>query len=203
MMSPVPPARTDFVGYETIIDFIKANAILSVEGDLVDIGAFLGGGTRKLSKFLTKNRSKKTLYAIDIFNPTVDQTRDTEDIAMATYYQRILDAHAGKSQWEIFSQTIKGCKNIVVINGDTKDIELISRLCFGFINGGHEPQYAENDFYLVWNKLSSGGAVAFHDYEHKLPETTAKIKQLVSRHAFEIEKTYHDKNKHILFVIKK
>lgn len=114
---------TDFVGYETFIDFIKANDILAVDGNLVDIGVFLGGGTRKLSKFLTKNRSTKTLYAIDIFNPTVDQTRDMENIAMASYYQRILDAYACKSQWEMFSQTIKGCKNIVVIKGDTRDIE--------------------------------------------------------------------------------
>lgn len=204
MTPPLSPARTDYVGYETLIEFIKANDILSVEGDLVDIGAFLGGGTRKLSEFLVTEKSIKKVYAIDVFNPALDKIEDTEGIAMATYYQNILKDHNNRSQWEIFSQTIKGCKNIVVIKSDTKNIHLSllpASLCFGFIDGNHAPSYVENDFYLVWNILSSGGAVAFHDYEHKLPQTTAKIQQLVSKHASEIDKTYHDKKKHILFII--
>ncbi|HIE43262.1 MAG TPA: hypothetical protein EYP78_00500 [Candidatus Omnitrophica bacterium] len=67
---------TDWVGYETLIRFIKKKDILSVEGDLVEIGAFLGGGTYKLSKFLEKQRSSKRLYVIDIFDPTFDWTED-------------------------------------------------------------------------------------------------------------------------------
>ena len=63
---PIAPVGTDWVGYETLIHFIRTNKILSLEGDLVEIGTFLGGGAYVLSKFLEKAKSSKKLYVIDI-----------------------------------------------------------------------------------------------------------------------------------------
>lgn len=205
-MSPSTPLPgTDCVGYETLIDFIVSNDILSVYGDLIEIGTFLGGGAYKLSRFLEREtKSSKRLYVIDVFDPNFDWTTDTVGIAMATYYHRILGAFESQSQWEVFREVTKECNNIVVLRGDSKDIEIpTNSLCFGFIDGNHDPEYVENDFYLIWSILSSNGGVAFHDYENKLPQVTAKINELVSRHVPEISETYHDENKHILFLIKK
>jgi len=194
----------DLVGYETLIEFIKLNDILSIKGDLVEIGAFLGGGTYKLSKFLEGKRSSKKLYVIDIFDLTFDRTVNNDGNEMATLYLNGLKAYGGKTQWNVFLEITKGCKNVFVLKGDSKYVTIPSNnLCFGFIDGNHKPEYVENDFYLVWNKLLSKGVVAFHDYEWDLPQTTIKIKELVSRHFFEIQGTYFDKNKHILFIVKK
>lgn len=195
---------TDLVGYETLIDFIHSHSILSVDGDLVEVGTFLGGGAYKLSKFLEKERSSKKLYVIDIFDPTFDWTKNTDGNAMATLYLDTLKAYRGKTQWEVFLKVTKGCNNIVPLKGDSKNIEIPSKsLCFGFIDGCHDPEWVENDFYLIWNRLSPNGAVAFHDYEWDLPQTTAKINELLNRHAPAIDTTSHDKNKHVLFVVKK
>jgi hypothetical protein len=201
---PIAPSGSDWVGYETLITFIKKNDILSVEGDLVEIGTFLGGGAYKLSKFLEKQRSSKKLYVIDIFDPTFDWTVNTDGSPMATLYRNALKVYEGKSQWEVFLEVMKECNNIVILKHNSKNIKIPSNiLCFGFIDGNHDLEYVENDFYLIWSKLSSKGAVAFHDYEWDLPQTTAKMKELVNRHASEIQETYHDKNKHVLFVIKR
>jgi len=201
---PTVPPGTDLVGYETLIQFIQLYDILAVEGDLVDIGAFLGGGTCKLSIFLERRRSPKRLYAIDVFDPTFDRTANTDGTTMASLYLNILGVYEGKSQWEIFQEVTKGCKNVVILKGDSRNVRIPCKmLCFGFIDGHHDPEYVENDFYLIWDRLSSRGAVAFHDYEWDLPQTTATIEKLVARHAREIQETHHDKNKHILFIIRK
>jgi len=91
-----------------------------------------------------------------------------------------------------------------VIKGDSKLAEIPSdHLSFGFIDGNHDPEYVESDFYLIWNKLSPAGAVAFHDYEWDLPQTTARIKALTVRHAAQICTTEFDPDGHILFVVRK
>src|SRR5690349_12978634 len=43
-----PPPWSDWVGYETLLDELDRHGIDKVEGDLLEIGALLGGGTAKL-----------------------------------------------------------------------------------------------------------------------------------------------------------
>lgn len=198
-----PPFGTDWVGYETLIQFIESNCILSVPGDIVEIGTFLGGGAYKIAKFLEKKGSSKRLFVVDIFDPTFDCTVNSFNKDMKSLYLRALEKYKGKSQYAVFSEVTQGCKNIVVLAGDSKKLTVPSeRLCFAFIDGNHDPQYAENDFYLVWNKLGSNGAVAFHDYGSILPQTTAKIDELIRKHGSEIKNTIHLKKKNILFIMK-
>ena len=61
------------VGYEALIDFMKANRILELPGDLVEVGAFCGGGTYKLGKFLSQKGARKKVYVIDCFDIGRDQ----------------------------------------------------------------------------------------------------------------------------------
>jgi hypothetical protein len=203
-VSPNPPAYSDLVGYETLIRYMKINKTLSVDGDLVEIGTFLGGGAYKLSKFLDKNKCRKTLYVVDIFDPDFDVTTATSGLSMSAMYRDILKSFDGKSQWQIFSEVTKGLNNVIAIKGDSAEVDLPCKsLCFGFVDGNHDPKYVESDFYLIWNNLSPNGVIAFHDYEFDLPQTTNKIKQLANRHLKEIRMTHHDKKKHILFIVKK
>lgn len=140
---------------------------------------------------------------IDIFDPTFDWTVNTSGNAMNSLYMNALKKYKGKSQYEVFLDVTKKCKNVVVLAGDSKKLTIPSKhICFGFIDGNHAPDYVENDFTLIWNALTSNGAVAFHDYEGDLPQTTAKINELANKHSAEIKKKLHNKNKNILFIIK-
>lgn len=200
----IAPPGTDLVGYETLIDFILAHRILKVAGDFVEIGTFLGGGAYKLAKFLEKKKSLKRLFVIDIFDPGFDKTVNVDGSPMALLYSKALEVYDGKSQSEVFSEVTRTCTNIVPLTGDSKKVRIPSgSFSFAFIDGNHEPGYVENDFYLVWARISSKGVVAFHDYEGDLPQTTAKIKELIDKHAADIQDTYHYKAKSILFVVKK
>lgn len=200
----ITPPGTDLVGYETLIHFILAHNILYVEGDFVEIGTFLGGGAYKLSKFLEKKKSLKRLFIIDVFDPGFDRTVNVDGNPIAPLYLKALAVYGGKSQLEVFSEVTRTCTNIVPLKGDSKKMQIpAGTFSFAFIDGNHEPGYVENDFYLVWGRTSSKGVVAFHDYEGDLPQTTAKIKELIDKHEADIQNTYHYKAKGILFVVKK
>jgi hypothetical protein len=187
---PAAPLDTDLVGYEKLIRFIASRNVLQVAGDFVEIGTFLGGGAYKLSKFLERNHSDKKLFVLDVFDPTFDWTKTNDGKAMADVYKEYLCEHNGKSQWEVFSAVTRSCSNLEVIKKDSMSPDIsMGPLSFGFIDGNHDPKYVENDFYLIWRRLSPGGVVAFHDYGWDLPQTTAKIDELTARHASEIAST--------------
>lgn len=183
-----PPDGTDMAGYEALITFFEAHKLLEVDGDIVEIGAFLGGGTYKLAKYLERKGSSKRVYAVDVFDIYADRTECAQGITMADMYEHAVKTIGkGLSQWEIFQIVTKKCRNIEIIKGDSKEVELpISSICFAFIDGNHEPSYVRNDFYLVWPKLSRGGVVAFDDYGHDLPQVTATINELIGEHAHQI-----------------
>jgi predicted O-methyltransferase YrrM len=171
---------------------------MSIPGDIVEIGAFRGGGTYKLAKFLHRQGSQKKVYTIDCFDPQADQTRNVEGMSMAELYQAQL---GGKRQREVFDEVTAGIPNIVVIAGDSKAVKVPTKsVCFGFIDGNHSDQYIISDFYLIWTKLSPGGVIAFHDYDYDLPNVTAMIKQLCARHSSAIADLCVDEKRHVIYI---
>jgi len=68
-------ATNDFVGYEVLVDFMTDQALHNLRGDIIEIGAFMGGGTVKLAAYA--HRYGKKVFVVDIFDPGSDQTRDT------------------------------------------------------------------------------------------------------------------------------
>ena len=198
---PPPPEGTDMVGYEALIDFMKANRILELPGDLVEVGAFCGGGTYKLGKFLSQKGARKKVYVIDCFDIGRDTTECTAGAQMTQLYTRHLD---GRSQKEVFRQVTRDIPNIEVIEEDSKYARISAEtICFAFIDGNHAAEYVRNDFYLVWGKLAPGGAVAFHDYGYDLPQVTAALDKLCTQHREEISSRSVNEEKHILFIQKR
>ncbi|TAM78884.1 MAG: class I SAM-dependent methyltransferase [Acidobacteria bacterium] len=196
-----PPLGTDLVGYEALIEFIKANRILNLPGDVLEVGAFCGGGTYKLAKFVTRKAEGKKIYVIDCFDIDYDKTECTAGIQMAQLYAEYLK---GKSQKELFCGVTRGLQNVQVIPEDSKLAVIpTDAICFAFVDGNHAPAYVLNDFRLAWGKLTRGGVAAFHDYGSDLPEVTAILDELCAQHRDEISNCFVDKEKHILFIQKR
>jgi hypothetical protein len=193
-------AANDFVGYEVLIDFMKERALHELEGDIIEIGAFLGGGTAKLARF-AQNYGKK-VFAIDIFDPRCDSTRDSGGTRMCDIYEAFLQ---GRSQLEVYRETTRGFDNIITLDQDSREVEFPreQRFIFGFIDGNHQPEYVRNDFYLVWRNLVPGGSVGFHDYGFDMPEVTEALVGLLGEHKDEISEVHEIKDKHIVLLTKK
>ncbi len=198
VLMPKSPA-IDFIGYEVLLDFIKEKGLQKLDGDLIEIGAYMGGGTVKLARFARKYHKK--VYAIDIFNPSADETKTPDGIKMSDIYEAFLE---GRSQFEVYQETTRGFGNIVTIKKDSKSVRFSreQRFMFGFIDGNHHPEYVRNDFRIIWSNLVPNGVLGFHDYNFELPEVTETINSLMAEHAAEISGTHEIKEKHIILLTK-
>jgi SAM-dependent methyltransferase len=192
----------DLVGYENLIKVLKKEGTMKLPGEIIEIGSFVGGGTRKLAKYAL--RFKKRVYAIDIFNPSADLTTCKKGISMADIYTNYLQG-LGLTMFEAYWFNIGRFSNVITICGDSKKVKFPKwqRFCFGFIDGNHSPEYVVNDFYLVWSHLVPGGIVAFHDYGFDLPKVTETIDKLILKHRREIGKIMISPTTHVIFIKKK
>jgi len=192
----------DLVGYETLIEFIKRYGLIKLEGDFIEIGSFVGGGTSKLARFSKK--FGKTVYAIDIFDISADKQKNVSGAMMSDLYSLYLQ-RLGMSQYQAYQIMIRDLTNIVTIRNDSMKVIFPTdkKFMFGFIDGNHAPKYIMNDFYLIWQHLVSGGVVAFHDYGGDLPLVTKTIDFIISKHEKEINKIVNLPEKKIIFIIKR
>jgi hypothetical protein len=189
----------DFVGYEVLLDFIKERKLYKLEGDLIEVGVFMGGGTVKLARYARKHH--KIVYAVDIFDPNSDKTEDTSGVKMCDIYEVLL---GGRSQLDVYQETTRGFDNIMAIKEDSIRVRFPAeqKFMFGFIDGNHHPEYVRNDFYVVWPNLVPGGALGFHDYNFDLPGVTKAIDSLVDERADEIIEMHEIKQNHIILLVK-
>jgi SAM-dependent methyltransferase len=191
----------DLVGYENLIKILEREGIGKLRGDFIEIGSFIGGGTRKLAKYAM--RFGKRVYAIDIFNPLTDFTTCEKGISMADIYTNILQ-NLGLAMFEAYWFNVGKYPNVVTIPKDSKKIKfpMNQQFAFGFIDGNHSPEYVINDFHLVWRHLVPGGIVAFHDYGYDLPEVTETINELIQYHKKDIDKIIINSVVHVIFIKK-
>lgn len=201
---PLEDDPDDFVGYEMLIDFIKQRALHNLEGDIIEIGAYMGRGTAKLAKFA--QRYGKKVYAIDTFEPSLDKTVSKSGIKAGDVYEAFL---RGRSILEVYQKSTRGADNIRTIREDSRKVSFPEeqKFMFGFIDGCHQQVYVENDFNLIWPHLVSGGALGFHDYEFDdWPEVTQAAYKLMHAHKREISEAYEIEGKYnilSLLLIKK
>jgi hypothetical protein len=179
-----PPPWSDWVGYEVLLEVIDRRGIADVEGDVLEIGALLGGGTAKLCRWLAANASDKRVITVDVFDPAFDPTTTMEGWPMRDLYVHAL---GDRDQRAVFDEVTSGCKNLVVVPGDSTTIDIpADRLAFAFVDGSHVAEDVRSDFETVWTRLSPGGVVAFHDYGGDLPGVTHTVHRCVGEHAEEI-----------------
>ena len=197
---PQEDVSNDFVGYEVLIDFMGKRALQKLEGDIIEIGVFMGGGTAKLARFAKKYGKK--VYAVDIFDPNCDKTQDINGVRMCDIYQAFLQ---GRTLLEVYRQTIQSFDNIITIQKDSKKVKFPreQNFIFGFIDGNHQPDYVRDDFYIIWRNLVPGGSVGFHDYNFDLPKVTDVINSLINKHRDDISEVHEIKEKHIVLLTRR
>ena len=183
-----PPPWSDWVGYATLLREIERNGLEHVEGDVLEIGAFLGGGTATLCQWLARHSPQKRVITVDVFDPSFDPTTTVEGWPMGELYASAL---AGRQQRDVFDEVTAGCSNLVVVAGDSTAVEIpAERLAFAFIDGSHAAEDVRADFDTAWERLSPGGIAAFHDYGGDLPGVTHTLHERIGAHAQEIARLW-------------
>ncbi len=189
-----PPPWADISGYETLLDELERHGISRVEGDIVEIGVFRGGGTYKLSKYFERVAPDKRVYAIDVFDPSFDQSPTLDGNTMAEGYAAVLN---GQDQRESYDEVTRSCTNVTTIASDSAKVTLpTQKLAYAHIDGNHEPAYVHSDFKLVWPAVSNGGIVSIDDYgsgdEAGLDHVNHAVHEVIGEHASEIAELWTD-----------
>lgn len=183
-----PPPWSDWVGYEVLLEEIERVGLDRIEGDVLEIGAFLGGGTAKLCGWLACRSPAKRVISVDVFDPSFDTTSTVAGWPMHELYTSALN---GRSQRAVYDDVTHGCANLTVVAGDSTSVEIPGdRLAFAFVDGSHVPEDVRSDFELVWQRLSPSGVAAFHDYGADLPGVTRTLHACIGAHAGEIERVW-------------
>lgn len=183
-----PPPWSDWTGYEVLLEEIERHGLDEVEGDVLEIGPLLGGGTAKLCGWFAVKTGNKRVVSVDIFDPTTDLTTTSEGWPMSDLYSELL---AGRDQRTVFDEVTRHCVNLDVVVGDSSTVQLpVERLAFAFVDGNHAASHVQKDFERTWERLSPGGIVAFHDYGEDLPSVTRTLHEAIGRHATEISRVW-------------
>ena len=186
----------DFVGYEKLVSFMKERELQKLEGDIIEIGVFMGGGTIKLAKFAKKYKRK--VFAIDTFETIPDETISKSGILACDVYKAFLEGH---SMLDIYRNTTRGFDNIITINQDSMKVNFDKeqKFIFGFVDGCHQSAYISNDFNTIWPHLVPGGAIGFHDYKYDdWPEVTPAVDKLIDEHKNEIKDIVEIEGKYLI-----
>jgi SAM-dependent methyltransferase len=182
------PQALDLIGYELIVDeILRRDGILSVPGDLIEIGTLMGGGTTKIAKYLAEAGSEKQLWTVDLFDTDADPTINAAGRTMTDIYRCSVPADG--SWRSTVEANFAAFPNIRLLQGDSTAMALPMReLCFAMIDGNHQPAHVAIDFENCWRLLSPGGVLAMHDFGGDLPEVTSAIKACIASHQSEIDK---------------
>lgn len=183
-----PPPWADSVGYEVLLEEIERHRLDRVEGDALEIGVLLGGGTAKLCGWFGDHAPGKRVLAVDVFDPDFDPTTTVQGWTMRELYAHRL---GDRNQRAVFDEVTGGYENLVVVAGDSTSTPIpTDRLAFAFVDGSHVPADVKSDFELVWDRLAPGGVAAFHDYGADLPEVTDTLDACVHARADQIDEVW-------------
>jgi hypothetical protein len=151
-----PPPWSDWLGYEILLEEIDRHGIDRVDGDVLEIGALLGGGTAKLCGWFATRGASKRVIAIDVFDPAFDPTTTLEGWPMRDLYTDALGEH---DQREVFDEVTSRCTNLIVVASDSTTAQIPSnQLAFAFVDGSHVPENLRSDFESVWDRLTPGAS---------------------------------------------
>jgi predicted O-methyltransferase YrrM len=123
------------------------NAASDVDGDILEVGSFMGRSTCCLA--YACEGTKRKVYAIDPFyrEEHTDLPKEYEDIFLANVEK------CGLAQY------------VMVMRG--RSIEFMSHdfgaLGMVFIDGSHEYEDVRSDFFAYSQRVKSGGWIALHD----------------------------------------
>ena len=150
--------------YTVLLDFMRGRI---EDGDIVEIGAFKGVGTRQLAEAFPD----KIIHSVDVFDIHFDKAKNMGGIPMSKFYE---DELGGRDQLVVFQENTRGLENVVRHETDSTKFEPEDEVWLTIIDGGHSTAVLKKD---IKNAMMSR-YIAFHDYKHDLPDVTKTIDKM-------------------------
>jgi len=165
------------INHEQIMHLvINLNTVLesNLDGDVVELGCYVGESSKYLRKTLDTNQSDKKLYVYDSFEglPELSEWEEntgwrpftlktTKDVLVSNFRQNNLNPP---------DRIVKGWFK------DIKQQDLPEKISFAFLDGDFYDSIYDS-LVKVYDRMVEGGMIFFHDYlRHDLPGVDAAIR---------------------------
>lgn len=154
--------------YTPLIEWLRPRQTV---GCIVEIGVLVGNGTRQLAEAWPY----KVVWAVDIFDIHHDKTKNQDGVPMSSFYESELNGQYAKWQFQAFTHNTQNFLNVRVFCGNSKDFPKPREFAFlTIIDGEHTGEAVRRDF----EKFKDSKFIAFHDYNHDIPELTKAIDEI-------------------------
>jgi len=164
------------INHEQILNIItKLSDVIekNIDGDVVELGCYVGESSKYERKLLDLYNSNKELIVYDSF----------EGLPPLSEYEKNTGWKAGtlKTTEEVLTSNFinNGLKPPKIVKGwfkDIKDENLPEKICFAFLDGDFYDSIYDS-LVKIYDRMSEGGIIMFHDYKRPdLPGVDAAIK---------------------------
>ena len=168
----VDPIIINFNQITNLVKYLYNSIENNIEGDIVELGCYVGESSKYLMKTLVETKSTKKLYVYDSFEGLPNLSKWEEN-----------------SGW--VSGTLKTSQDVLIENFNQNNLPIpnIHKDWFKNIPSNKLPEkisfaFLDGDFYdsiydsltKIYDRVSDGGYICFHDYERfDLPGVRAAI----------------------------
>jgi O-methyltransferase len=164
----------------SLLDVIDNN----IEGDVVELGCYVGESSKYLMKTITETGSNKKLYVYDSFDGLPELSnwekdsgwragtlKTTEDVLISNFKQNNLPLPIIHKDW--FK--------------DIPEYKIPEKISFAFLDGDFYDSIYDS-LVKVFDKVVDGGYIFFHDYDrHDLPGVRAAISDFLKQKGLEYD----------------
>jgi O-methyltransferase len=181
----------------TLVDKLCEVIENNIDGDVVELGCYVGESSKYLTKTILETQSNKKLFVYDSFEGLPDLSdweinsgwqprtlNTTEEILIKNFKQNNLPIPIIHKDW---------FKNI-------PDYKIPEKICFAFLDGDFYDSIYDS-LTKVYDNVTTGGYIFFHDYKrHDLPGVEAAVKQFLNEK--NINQPIHEITKELAYIIK-
>ncbi|MDB5169462.1 MAG: methyltransferase [Candidatus Saccharibacteria bacterium] len=159
--------------YPIISDQIKRPALsvvlrefektLEVDGDIVELGCYIGTTSLFIKRILDQSGSAKQFYAYDSFEGLPDKTAQDNSGAGEQFKGGELNVSKKQFLNEFHKANLKPPITIKAWFKDLRNDQLPEQISYAFLDGDFYESILDS-LRLVWPRLSEGGIITIDDY---------------------------------------
>ena len=186
MRYPIISDQVDRAELRTILDEC-VRALTNAEGDVVELGCYIGTTSLFLARVLSELGPKRRLHVYDSFAGLPEKT--PQDASPAGEQFKAGELFAQKSEFiRHFKQA--GLQLPVIHKGwfsELTEADMPAQISFAFLDGDYYSS-VKDSLAVVWPMLSKGGIVVVDDYTNEaLPGARRAVDEWLVRHPADLQ----------------
>lgn len=153
---------------------------INLNGDVIEIGVFRGGGLISLAEYLRQNKINKMIFGVDTFegHPYSDENDIASDGKVYHYKGRYTNTNINKVYEAV---TKRNLSKVFLVKGTVSNFKFKNKFCFAHLDVDTYRSCIEGLQFLL-PRMVKGGIILNDDYNlYSTPGATKAMNELVGK----------------------